>query len=697
MSEFQKNCVDVFRKVSLVPSLVELTVTKTDDGNVFWDALWSQRDLKRNSKIKYRSSGMVTQCGSNLTTIKTPYSTETNGEKLFRPSPCNNYVAVIREVDVENKKNLFLEIWNGSFKSNSINLTDEDKHGTVHSTPSFCCIEWSPDSKKLLYVAEKKLQPTTSFFKTSQKTSDATKGDEHVYRQEWGEQLVGCCEPTIVIYDVASNDVTVMDDCVPEGMCVIEAIWKNSTTLIIVAVPTEPWKLGLVYCNNRPTTLFEFEIENHQRIPLTSGKTCALSPRLAPDKHTLTYLEAAPFGPHRQCAKLMALDLANKCAGSKAIIDVVRNCDKNGFRGLYLSDLPRQPWLGNSNKMVVSSEHQFSMGLFLIDVNNAEVQPLATSEEWSIQSVCDHLLFVSHSNPSLPPQLKVGQYREDGIEWIVLDRPCMWELDIGWEVFVHRPLAINKEYTDLSYESMLLKPKSGLVRGLIVNPHGGPHSSNTTSFGIMTSAFCSVGYAVLLINYRGSLGYGQDSIYSLPGNIGVQDVSDVQQAVKQAAKLLALPKSKVYIHGGSHGGFLTLHLIGQNPDYYAAAGVRNPVTCIASMVSTTDIPDWCFCETSQNFSYKYDPRMLNYTQMVSVSPIALVDRVKTPLLMMVGSVDLRVPPTQSYEYYRLLKAHDRTVKILKYDKNDHPLAEVLVEADCFMNMCLWFDQHGEQP
>lgn len=123
------------------------------------------------------------------------------------------------------------------------------------------------------------------------------------------------------------------------------------------------------------------------------------------------------------------------------------------------------------------------------------------------------------------------------------------------------------------------------------------------------------------VNYRGSTGFGQDSILSLIGHIGGQDVKDVQvlagvllslstgvfppTAIRwerfsppQRAVIAALKSDdaldceRLAVIGGSHGGFLSCHLVGQFPEVYRACAVRNPVVNAATLLGTSDIVDW---------------------------------------------------------------------------------------------------------
>jgi acylaminoacyl-peptidase len=134
----------------------------------------------------------------------------------------------------------------------------------------------------------------------------------------------------------------------------------------------------------------------------------------------------------------------------------------------------------------------------------------------------------------------------------------------------------------------------------IVAVHGGPHSCTPSSFIAMYTYLAWVcNAAILHVNYRGSTGFGQGSIDSLLGKIGSNDVGDVMQAVSEVTndRYNEVTKdTKMCIVGGSHGGFLTAHLIGQYPDFFTAACLRNPVINLPSMANVTDIPDWCHVE-----------------------------------------------------------------------------------------------------
>lgn len=69
----------------------------------------------------------------------------------------------------------------------------------------------------------------------------------------------------------------------------------------------------------------------------------------------------------------------------------------------------------------------------------------------------------------------------------------------------------------------------------VLAPHGGPHTAVTLGWYPPYAFLAALGYAVLCPNYRGSTGYGQEALGSLPGRVGRQDVADCVAAVRAAA------------------------------------------------------------------------------------------------------------------------------------------------------------------
>ena len=232
-----------------------------------------------------------------------------------------------------------------------------------------------------------------------------------------------------------------------------------------------------------------------------------------------------------------------------------------------------------------------------------------------------------------------------------------------------------------SPECTLLLPNGITNPPLVVTPHGGPHSVSPCSWSAVNAWMCARGWAVLAVNYRGSVGYGREYLDALPGNIGEMDVADCVTAL-DAIKGKYDP-SCVAVCGGSHGGFLSAHLVGQHPLRFKAGVMRNPVTDVAAMYAVTDIPDWCIYEATGDYdfaTYKFADKDA-LMKMHDCSPMRHIDNVEARVLLCLGSKDLRVPVSQGLNYYHALKGagKDATCKI--YPEDCHPLSEVGTEFD----------------
>jgi acylaminoacyl-peptidase len=142
-------------------------------------------------------------------------------------------------------------------------------------------------------------------------------------------------------------------------------------------------------------------------------------------------------------------------------------------------------------------------------------------------------------------------------------------------------------------------------------------------------------------------------------------------------------------------------VLGQFPDTYTAAVIRNPVISVGEMCST-DIPDWYYFEfgldyplTSSSTAPEKNkkealfppplPPLMNpetFERLYKASPITYVDKVKASVLLLIGMSDLRVAPTQGMGYYHALKGRKQAkegksktgeVEMLVFEGESHPL------------------------
>eukprot|EP00562_Extubocellulus_spinifer_P020035 CAMPEP_0178590906 /NCGR_PEP_ID=MMETSP0697-20121206/28495_1 /TAXON_ID=265572 /ORGANISM="Extubocellulus spinifer, Strain CCMP396" /LENGTH=790 /DNA_ID=CAMNT_0020227711 /DNA_START=70 /DNA_END=2440 /DNA_ORIENTATION=- len=465
---------------------------------------------------------------------------------------------------------------------------------------------------------------------------------------------------------------------------------------------------------------------------LTPNDRLARSPRFSPaleaGRFKMVFLCNTPgFDTHGGCMELHSIDWdADK---ETALIDnrqvLVENVDlptdddrpsaKIGgicFPGLFVNQLPTDCFSEDGKSVYMTTQWGSISRAIEVSTENGRIKPLrfrSSSEDparasQSIFSVTKDGAIVSESEPGQPAT--VGYISSDALNTGGgAEVQCLSLHKMESILGAVSGTSSSQSATNVSFEVLNVSPSHGEVAApvqailmfpdnpsndklpLIVVPHGGPHSCTATGYIPSYSYLCRHGkYAILHVNYRGSTGFGQAALESLAGTAGILDVKDVVHAVERVLESYSqIDPSRVGICGGSHGGYLAGHCIGQYPDLFKVAAMRNPVTNIATMVSATDIADWCYIETLGPGGYDWNsfrgPTREELGVMFDASPIAHVDNVKAPTLVALGMSDRRVPPSQGLEYYHTLRSKGVRTKLLVYEKDGHAIDRVASEAD----------------
>ncbi|MGN9812867.1 S9 family peptidase [Micromonospora sp. BQ11] len=212
-------------------------------------------------------------------------------------------------------------------------------------------------------------------------------------------------------------------------------------------------------------------------------------------------------------------------------------------------------------------------------------------------------------------------------------------------------------------------PPRGLPMVLLV--HGGPWVQDFWGFSPEVQLLANRGYAVLQVNYRGSIGYGRRHMTAAVGEYGRAMQDDLIDAVDWAVSEGYADPARVGIFGVSYGGYATLVGITATPDLFAAAvdyvGVSDLVAALRALPPFTR-------RYNANSWYRYfgDPEVPEQeAELTARSPITMVDRIRTPLLVAQGANDSRVPQAQSDRIVASLRERGVPVEYLLAEDEGH--------------------------
>jgi dipeptidyl aminopeptidase/acylaminoacyl peptidase len=210
---------------------------------------------------------------------------------------------------------------------------------------------------------------------------------------------------------------------------------------------------------------------------------------------------------------------------------------------------------------------------------------------------------------------------------------------------------------------------------LLVWIHGGPTSQAQVSFNARLAFYCDRGANVLLVDHRGSTGWGRAYAQALRGEWGRLDVADTAAAmVAAAARGWGDPRRMVPL-GGSAGGLTVLLLLANHPEL-CAAGV--------DLYGVTDLFD--LDETTHRFEAHYLRSIVGELPAAASryrarSPITVASQIVAPLLVLQGSADNVVAPSQSESLVSAVRAAGGTVEYHLYQGEGHGWSRAEVVED----------------
>jgi dipeptidyl aminopeptidase/acylaminoacyl peptidase len=218
----------------------------------------------------------------------------------------------------------------------------------------------------------------------------------------------------------------------------------------------------------------------------------------------------------------------------------------------------------------------------------------------------------------------------------------------------------------------------------MVLPHGGPESNDLLSFDMFTRLFAGLGYIVLQPEYRGSTGYGTDFLSAIYQHFGDRAYRDVDSATDFAIAQSWADPGRLTMFGWSAGGFMTAWSVTQTHRYRAA-------------IEGAGITDWLsFMWTSDVQQIDYDARWPDKdpAAFLAFSAVMHSDNVVTPLLILHGAADQRVPTYQGRELFEVLAARGKTTRMVTYPGSPHFPTVWEQRQDVFREIAAWLARYN---
>jgi len=258
-------------------------------------------------------------------------------------------------------------------------------------------------------------------------------------------------------------------------------------------------------------------------------------------------------------------------------------------------------------------------------------------------------------------------------------------LDAPEEIWIDAPQGYR-------VQAWLLKPPNADPRKkhpMLLEIHGGPRAQYGATYMHEFHVLANAGFFVLFSNPRGSLGYGEAHTQAIVKDWAAPAHEDLMLAVDEALRRHPeIDAARLGLTGGSYGGYMTSWVVGHT-DRFKAALTQRTVTTIPTLLLSDDVGGSSVDEFGAE-PWTFAPILL------AQSPLAYVEKIKTPLMIIHSSQDLRCNLAEAEMLYKALKWLRRDVELVVFPDESHGLSRMGTPSRRVARLHLirdWFVRH----
>lgn len=529
-------------------------------------------------------------------------------------------------------------------------------------------VAWSPDNKRIAFLS------AVPGPETADASGDPMVITRYLYRPDAGEGLNPFSDNRrlhIFVVDLAGGQVRQLTDG-PFHDHSIDWSPRGDEILFVSNREPDPDR----FFNN---DIFALNATNGALRRLTATEGSEYRPRWSPDGRTIVF-QATRRGITYLDAVMEDMHAWTMDASGNNVHEV----------GAAIDNRQGEPvWNPEGTFIYFTVQDRGSVHLYRLPVSGGPpelvVGDVGTVESWSVGKGA--MLAYSFAGAADLAELYVKSAQQQARVLTSLNADVLGEKLLG-EVESFTFTSHDHAY---QIEAFLTKPvvrEENAVYPLIVSIHGGPHGQQGPSFQFHNQVYAGRGWATLMVNYRGSTGYGQKFADAIFGEQHGNEAQDVLYGTSAALRRnLWLDRERLGVEGVSYGGEICALIVTQTGEFRAAistAGITNPITYNYRTNNNQYV----------HMAYGLEPHQQNLMDRLWESaPIRFVAGARTPMLLMHGENDPDVPIAETEQFYIALKDVGVETVMVRYPREGHGIREVGHAVDSIDRSIRWFEAH----